>query len=63
MWKQGHSLVSDPYFLHLLQLLRSFTIPLNRVEYNDGMNALSDNSIVSAAFFAGMEVYLVSAIT
>jgi len=25
------------------------------------MNALSDNSIVSAAFFAGMEVYLVSA--
>jgi hypothetical protein len=27
--------------------------------YNDGMNALSDNSIVSAAFSAGLELYLV----
>lgn len=35
---------------------------LNRVEYNVGMNALPDNSIVSAAFFAGMEVSLGSAI-
>jgi hypothetical protein len=34
-------------------------LPLIHVEYNDGMNALSDNTIVSAAFFAVMEVYLV----